>query len=67
MLEPMTVVALREFDEAATTPSTNSVHETRAEDLMSTNWYVCDAMLLNTEKARALKYCCSKGKGVSGN
>ncbi len=67
MLEPMTVVALSEFDEAATTPSTNSVHETRAEDLMSTNWYVCDAMLLNTEKARALKNCCSKGKGVSGN
>ena len=38
MLEPMTVVALSEFDEVTTNPSTNTVHETRAEDLISTNW-----------------------------
>ncbi len=67
MLDPVTVVALRELDEVAMTPSIITAQEISADDLVSTNWYGFDCVILNTANALALKYCCSNGKGAAGN
>ncbi len=67
MLDPVTVVALRELDEVAMTPSIITAQEISADDLVSTNWYGFDCVILNTANALALKYCCSNGKGEAGN
>ena len=55
--DPVVEVAPRGLDEVAAKPSINKVQETGAEDLMITNWYERDSVILNTANARALKYC----------